>query len=64
MNSGGEVGIWVREDIDLETITSPFGEKVIETLTILLPDLDMVIVNVYHPFLDRDTFMEKLIALV
>ena len=36
MNSGGGVGIWVREDIDFETITSPYVEKTIETLTILL----------------------------
>ena len=64
MNSGGGVGIWVREDTDFELIISPFVEKTIETLTILLPDLEMIIVNVYRPFKDRDTFMEKLTAHV
>ena len=58
MNSGGGVGVWVREDIDSETITSPFVENTIETLTILLPDLEIIIVIVYRPFKDRDAFME------
>ena len=64
MNAGGGVGIWVREDINFETITSPFVEKTIETLTILLPDLEIIVINVYRPFKDRDAFMEQLTSHV
>ena len=51
MNAGGGVGNWIREDIDFEIIKSPFKDKTIETLTMLLPDLDIIIINAYRPCL-------------
>ena len=42
MNAGGGVGIWVTEGTDFEVVKSPFIEKLIETQTILLPDLQPV----------------------
>ena len=62
MNAGGGVGIWVKDDTDFEVIDSPFIEKLIETQTILLPDLNICIVNVYRPFGDKDLFTKKLAA--
>ena len=62
MNAGGGVGIWVKDDTDFEVIDSPFIEKLIETQTILLPDLNICIVNVYRPFGDKDMFTKKLAA--
>ena len=43
---------------------TPFIEKLIETQTILLPDLQLCIVNVYWPFGDKDLFLTKLSAHV
>ena len=64
MNAGGGVGIWVTEGTDFEVIKSPFIEKLIETQTILLPDLQLCIVNVYRPFGDKEMFITKLSAHV
>ena len=64
MNAGGGVGIWVTEGTDFEVIKSPFIEKLIETQPILLPDLQLCIINVYRPFGDKDLFLTKLSAHV
>ena len=61
MNAGGGVGIWIREDTDYESLKSPFIDKLIETQTILLPDLNLIIINVYRPFRDKDIFLKKLL---
>ena len=60
MNAGGGVGVWVRNGTDFEVIDSPFIEKLIETQTILLPDLNLCIINVYRPFGDKDMFINKI----
>ena len=60
MNAGGGVGIWVRDDIDYENINSPFKEKIIETQTICMPDLEILLINVYRPFLDKRQFLDDL----
>ena len=64
MNAGGGVGIWVRNGTDFEVLKSPFIEKLIETQTIILPDLNLCIINVYRPFGDKDLFLNKLTAHV
>ena len=64
MNLGGGVAAWIRADTDYEVIKSPFISKEIETLTLLLPDLDLIIINVYRPFGDRNTFSESLMSHV
>ena len=64
MNLGGGVEAWIRADTDYEVIKSPFISKEIETLTLLLPDLDLIIINVYRPFGDRNTFSESLMSHV
>ena len=58
MNLGGGVAVWVRSDTDYEVIKSPFITKEIETISILLSDLDLLVINVYRPFGDRDAFIE------
>ena len=45
MNLGGGVATWVREDIDFESMKSPFIEKVIETQPIHLTESNMIIVK-------------------
>jgi len=60
MNLGGGVATWVREDTDFEVMKSPFKEKVIETQTIHLTEMNMIIVNVYRPFGSIDTFFDTL----
>ena len=62
MNLGGGVAAWIRADIDYEVMKSPFISKEIETLTLLLPDLALIIINVYQPFGDRNTFSESLMS--
>ena len=62
MNIGGGVGLWVRDDIDFETLKSPFETKEIETQTALLPDHNLAIINVYRPFGDKKTFIAKLMS--
>ena len=62
MNLGGGVGAWIRADTDYEVIKSPFKAKEIETQTLLLPDLDMIVINVYRPFGDKDTFISTLMS--
>ena len=64
MNAGGGVGIWVTEGTYFEVIKSPFIDKLIETQTILLPDLQLCIVNVYRHVRDKDLFLAKLSAHV
>ena len=59
MNAGGGVGLWIREDTDFESIKSPFVDKLIETQTILLPDLNIILINVYRPFGDKDIFLKR-----
>ena len=49
MNAGGGVGLWIRKDTDFESLKSPFIDKHIETQTVVLPDLHIIIVNVYGP---------------
>ena len=61
MNAGGGVGLWVLANIDYEVIESPFVEKLIETQTIILPDLNICIINVYRPFGEKDLFTNKLV---
>ena len=56
-----EKGFSIYIDIDFEKIKSPFIEKVIETQTIHLTEVNMIIVNVYRPFGNIDTFFENLI---
>ena len=62
MNLGGGVGTWIRADTDYETIKSPFKAKEIESQTLLLPDLDLIIMNVYRPHGDKDTFQDTLMS--
>ena len=64
MNAGGGVGSWIRDDIDFEIIKSPFKDKTIETLTMLLPDLEVIIINAYRPFLDKNAFLDQIIAFI
>ena len=64
MNLGGGVAAWIRADTDYEVIKSPFISKEIETLTIFLPDLELIIINVYRPFGDKDTFIDKIMSHV
>ena len=64
MNSGGGVGTWTRSDIDYETLPYPFMEKIVETLIILLPDQNTIIINVYRPFLDKNTFLEQITSYI
>ena len=54
-------GIWVREDTNYESLKSPFIDKLIETQTVLLPDLNIILINVYRPFGDKDIFIKKLL---
>ena len=56
MNAGGGVGLWIKSDTDFESLPSLFIDKKIETQTIVLPDLHIIIVNVYRPFGDKDLF--------
>jgi hypothetical protein len=58
------VGTWIRNDTDYEVIASPFQEKQIETLTIHLTHLHILVLNVYRPFGDCITFMEDLQILI
>jgi hypothetical protein len=60
MNSGGGVGIWVRADLDFVEQNSPFIEKVIESQTIHVPRLNLILINVYRPFLNMALFLEKI----
>ena len=60
MNLGGGVATWVRDDIDFEVWKSPFIEKIIETQTLHLPELNIIIVNVYRPFGSFETFIDNL----
>ena len=62
MNAGGGVGIWVKDKTEFENLDSPFTEKQIETQTILLSDLNLIIVNVYRPFGNCALFIEEFIA--
>jgi exonuclease III len=61
-NAGGGVGMWIRKDLDFEVITSPFTEKEIETLTIHIPTLYILLINVYRPFGNYDNFIAELIS--
>ena len=51
----------IREDTDFKSLKSPFIDKLIETQTILLPDLNIILINVYRPFGDKDIFLKKLL---
>ena len=44
---------------DFESLKSPFVDKLIETQTILLPDLNIILINVYRPFGDKDIFLKR-----
>jgi exonuclease III len=59
-NAGGGVGIWIRKDLDFEIIKSPFIEKEIETITVHIPTLDIILINVYRPFGNYDNFIAEL----
>ena len=60
MNAGGGVAIWVKSSIDFQPIKVAYLEKTCEMQAILLPQPGFVIINVYRPFGDLDTFFETL----
>ena len=60
MNLGGGVGIWVRDNIEYQEMSSPFTSKQIESATIKLPKLNTIIMNIYRPFGNTQTFITEL----
>ena len=60
MNLGGGVGIWVRDSIEYQEMSSPFTSKQIESATIKLPKLNSIIINIYRPFGNTQTFITEL----
>ena len=62
MNAGGGVGMWLKNNTEYKILSSPFTEKQIETQTIHLLDLNLVIVNVYRPLGNCVEFITEFIA--
>ena len=56
------VGIWVFKSYDLETLKVLFIDKHCKMQAIRLPSQKFILLNVYHPFGDIDTFFTSLEA--
>ena len=46
MNLGGELGLWVSNNVDFEILESPFQAKEIETQSLILPGKKTLYINV------------------
>ena len=60
MNAGGGVAFWIKDSVKYAKIKSPFEEKELETISIALPDIKVVIINVYRGFGDVQVATDKL----
>jgi len=60
MNLGGGVATIISDKLKYELLESPFEDKIIETLTIRVPAIKAIIINVYCPFGDKRKFLVKI----
>ena len=52
MNAGGGGAFWIKDSVKYAKINSSFLEKEIETVAIILPDIRVIVTNVYRGFGD------------
>ena len=60
MNAGGGVAFWIKDSVKYAKIKSPFIEKEIETVSIILPDIKVIVTNVYRGFGEVQVATDKL----
>ena len=60
MDAGGGVAIWVKNSIDFQPIKVAFIEKTCEMQAISLPLPGIIIIHVYRPLGDLNTFLDTL----
>ena len=58
---GGGVGIWVKDDIDIEEIDITNKEGIFESNAVHLPKHNLTILNIYRPPGDEEPFIDLLL---
>ena len=60
MNAGGGVAFCIKDSVKYAKIKAPFGEKEIETISIVLPDIKVIVTHIYRGFGDVHVATDKL----
>ena len=60
LHAGGGVAIWPRHGTSYQVLKSPFIPKVIESITLCCSKPNIIIINVYCPFEDKQNFVIEL----